>query len=721
MPNVKLQTLILLGVTPLLAMISTVIAVSHYFDIRQLIMRGFDQKLFAVSTVTASFVDPDVHASIYRPIDIRNLAYDSRDRRLYGLDASGHLYEINLTTGEALPVQSSNLYNLTDLTYHSNEDLLYGVNGAGQQLITIDPHHGDTRSLPLSTAVSGIAYDEDADILYGSHRSLSTIDPTTGTVTPTGTLPTFVRSLSINSGILYGTTIQDQPLIAIDPATVTPLPLPFMDELMAKTQQPILGIDLTPDRQLLIAGSQQLFKVNLNTQVIQADFASGYRSEATPDYQGYVQPMRRINNRLNLTYVYTQIVSGDRTITYVLDATEGEEHTPIGWVENLTEEEFSGVERVASTGRVYLSDIKPWEEWGLLKVAYAPILNETGQVVAMAGADVNISIITQKTRAALLRVMSVGIVSLLVGIVASVYISRRLTQPIESVKAMALKIAAGHYGQQMIISQPQEIADLVQSFNHMSVALQDNLATLQDTNESLETVRRQQELIEMLGQMQPAPPERHHPPVIQLYTPDPLHYAAGWVSEGDRILVWLPHPQTNLIDPKLDSPSPLMPHDDTEMVTYIQRQQSRLLAARQYKELERMTSRLLQHYVDWHSIRTTLDPLFPLDVTSFIFYDATTHSLRAIARHSSPFILLSLHQPYQIGNFLDTPELQLEPHQVIVVLSGATQVDQNTSNALNDLLNIPELNDLLQMLDEVLTAASHHPTRSTPIFVATVP
>ncbi|TVQ17507.1 MAG: HAMP domain-containing protein [Leptolyngbya sp. DLM2.Bin15] len=719
MPNVKLQTLILLGVTPLLGVISTVIAVSHYFDIRQLIMRGFDQKLFAVSTVTASFIDPQVHASIYRPIDIRNLVYHRRDRLLYGLDASGYLYEINLITGEALPVQFINVYNLTDLTYHSNDGLIYGVNGAGQELITIDPSDGEVRSLPLSTAVSGITYDEDADILYGSHRSLSTIDPTTGTVTPISTLPTFVRSLSIDNGILYGTTIQDQPLIAIDPATAAPLPLPFIDELMAKTQQPLLGIDITPERQLLIAGSQQLFHVNLATQVIETDFASGYRSEATPAYQGYVQPMQRINNRLNLTYVYTQIVSGDRTITYVLDATEGDEHTPIGLVENQTEEEFIGVEKVASTGRVYLSGIKPWEEWGLLKVAYAPILNETGQVVAMAGADVNISIITQKTRAALLRVMSVGIVSLLVGIVASVYISRRLTQPIESVKTMALKIAAGHYGQQMVISQPQEIADLVQSFNHMSVALQRNLANLQHTNDSLETVRRQQELIEMLGQMQPEPLEHHHPPVIQLYTPDPSHHAAGWVSEGDRILVWLPHPQTNLIDPKLDSLSTLLPRNDTEIVAYTQRQQSRLLATRQYKELERITSRLLQHYVDWSSIRPGLEPLFPLDITSFIVYDATTHSLRAIARHSSPFILLSLHQPYQVGNFLDSPELQLEPHQVIVVISGNTQIKQDSAA---DLLDIPELNTLLQMLQDVLTQAAEHRTRlTTPIFVAAVP
>jgi HAMP domain-containing protein len=716
MPNVKLQTLILITVAPLLGMISLVTALSHYLAIRQSIMRGFDQTLFAVSTVTAAMIDPEVHTSIYRPEDIRILTYHPEDGRWYGMNQSGLVYIINPNTGGAVPLLQTNAYNLTDLSAAPGRQRLYGVNGTGRQLVQIDLATNRVRSQPLSAPVSGIAYDPTTNTLYGSHHTLMTLNSRTGDITPLAPLPTLIRSLTVHSTGLYGLALQDQPLLMIQRETGATAPPPFLDHLMATSQQSLVGITSSRDR-LWVAGSQQLFHVDLASGVVEAAPATGYRSEETPEYQGYIQPMARISDRLNLTYVYTQIVSGDRSITYVLDATEGEEHTPIGFVEHLTAEEFSGIERVNTTGQVYLSGIKPWEEWGLLKVAYAPILNRTGQVVAMAGADVNISIITQKTRVALFRVMGVGVGSLLVGVGASIYIARRLTQPIESVKTMALKIAAGQYGQQIDIQTPQEIAALVQSFNHMSRALQQNLTALQTTNNTLEGVRQQQELIELLGQTRRISLDPGYLPVIQLYTPDPGSDGAGWVAEGSRILLWLTPAHSPLTLPHPEPLSTHLPHPGTELAAYAQQQRDRLLTVRRYKELERILSRLLQHYVDWASIRQTLTLLFPQDVSSFVFYDATTRTVHSIARQSSPFMILSHDQSRQVGNFLDTPELQLAPHQVLVLMSSVPRGTQEETLSLER----QELTALLSTLEDSLDQTlQRYPRKAAPIFIATL-
>src|SRR3546814_9162988 len=49
-------------------------------------------------------------------------------------------------------------------------------------------------------------------------------------------------------------------------------------------------------------------------------------------------PMRRIRERLGLTYIYTQVTSGRAEVRYILDGTDGDEHTPLGRSEEHTSE-----------------------------------------------------------------------------------------------------------------------------------------------------------------------------------------------------------------------------------------------------------------------------------------------------------------------------------------------------------------------------------------------
>ena len=58
----------------------------------------------------------------------------------------------------------------------------------------------------------------------------------------------------------------------------------------------------------------------------------GDAAEASPAYQQAVIPIRRIREALDLTYLYTQIRGGPQDICYVLDSTQGDEHSPIGFI-----------------------------------------------------------------------------------------------------------------------------------------------------------------------------------------------------------------------------------------------------------------------------------------------------------------------------------------------------------------------------------------------------
>ncbi|HTT57785.1 MAG TPA: hypothetical protein VMF63_11790, partial [Opitutaceae bacterium] len=135
-------------------------------------------------------------------------------------------------------------------------------------------------------------------------------------------------------------------------------------------------------------------------------------TETSPLYLKYVGPMQRIQREKGLTYLYTQIPTGGANIIYGLDGTIGTDHSPISSPDTAPAGEAEGIVGVYEHGSTYLSGMRVWQEWGLLKSAFVPIRNRQGAITAMSGADVNISIIKQKTRVALLAVTGCGLVLL---------------------------------------------------------------------------------------------------------------------------------------------------------------------------------------------------------------------------------------------------------------------------------------------------------------------
>ncbi|MCB9865506.1 MAG: M4 family metallopeptidase [Phycisphaerales bacterium] len=154
---------------------------------------------------------------------------DLKQRKLGGTNSSFYL-ELNAATGGAMAVSGLGLGgfgNVAGLAYDPNADTLYGTDTTSDQLVIIDPDTGAASAVGALgfASVSGLAFDPVSSTLYGSDTTtdqLITIDPVTGAGAAIGALGfASVSGLAFNptTGVLYGTDTSSDQLIVIDPLT----------------------------------------------------------------------------------------------------------------------------------------------------------------------------------------------------------------------------------------------------------------------------------------------------------------------------------------------------------------------------------------------------------------------------------------------------------------------------------------------------------------------
>jgi methyl-accepting chemotaxis protein len=216
--------------------------------------------------------------------------------------------------------------------------------------------------------------------------------------------------------------------------------------------------------------------------------------------------MTRIMARANLTYLYTQMVQGRDRIIYGVDGTVGKDHSPLRSTDTVRESEVEGIQRLMIDGTVYVSDITPWPPWGILKSAFAPIFNDQGRPVAMAGADVEAGMIRFKTRRALVITFGFGAAMLILGGVLAMVVSQKLTVPLTTIKNSALRAAAGDYTQQADVARPSELRHLAKRFTAVSTALGLEMNELKEALSVRRAARDRAGLVERLAIIPPKEP-----------------------------------------------------------------------------------------------------------------------------------------------------------------------------------------------------------------------
>jgi hypothetical protein len=204
--------------------------------------------------------------------------------------------------------------------------------------------------------------------------------------------------------------------------------------------------------------------------------------ERSAEYLRNVQPMRKIRNQLQLTYLYTQVFGRTQDIAYILDSNIDKEHSSLGSEDNLPKGTLGDLRAAITAGRVHVSPIEYQQQWGLLKTATAPMRTSQGRIAAMAGADVNISVIRVATQNALFASALIGIISLVICTLVVLVIVSRVARPIERLKLEALRIATGDHARPDHLTGPREVTKLRDALFGISLKMRSKLLAAQEAS-----------------------------------------------------------------------------------------------------------------------------------------------------------------------------------------------------------------------------------------------
>jgi HAMP domain-containing protein len=262
--------------------------------------------------------------------------------------------------------------------------------------------------------------------------------------------------------------------------------------------------------------------------------AAGGDPEQDPTYQKYVLPMREVRERAGLTFLYTQVLkSGEgRQCVYVLDGTVGEGHSDLGAVDTIPEDDWDVALRVVHDGAVAQTAIRQWEQWGLLKCGWAPMYGADGTIKAMAGADVEITVIRQKTYTVLLQTLGTGALALMLASAVSVRVARKLTQPLGEVRETALRIASGNYGVRCEVRTPREIGALGGALNALARVMETTVDAARPRMDGWRRLSADRALADRLA----LPGCRTRQLALRVL---PGPHASGFVEEGPCTLLWV--------------------------------------------------------------------------------------------------------------------------------------------------------------------------------------
>lgn len=499
--QLKLRSFFFVVITVALVALTIFLGRVVYSDLYRKILLTFDQKLLAASTVVASFVSGEDHDQIVQLTQIRGLTIDGG--KMYARYAVAP--DLLLLNPPARFTQTRPLdpepYYTTDIT--SANGMIYAASPEDENgdasIVSIDPRTGKTETFAgIDDYCVGVGYIDGALYCAGERLiRVPIVNGKAGEPEEVVTLESPLTGLSVaaDGKSLVATDTNNRQIVFLNPEDgkisksikLTKNGEPYRFGVFSIVYDPL-------SRTYYGVSTAALITINMESGAIRELTGIGFGpQEAQTIYGNLVDPMIRVRKNTGITFLYSAILVDREThINYALDSTQSDIHSNVGVADS--NEAQDDIRDVILKREIYLSPIADWEDWGLLKSSYVPILNEQGDAVAYAGADVNIDIIESATRLALLQVVIIGVVALVAGLVIAYFITERLTRPIYELKQSALQVAAGGFGNEIHVENPAELTHLSGSLTRLSRSLQETVTSLTGENFRLEEKRRRNEL-----------------------------------------------------------------------------------------------------------------------------------------------------------------------------------------------------------------------------------
>jgi len=538
----KLRTWMQLGLLPTLAGVAAWIGWDLYGDLREIILEGFDKQLTSPSVVTAAFIDPTEHQWLAEDRNMRGLAYNEKNDGFYALaDTQGQteLVRISATDGTIKEAGIVLQDEVLDLATDHRTGRLLGLIAATGELGWIGEADGTVSKIEGSP--QGIREIADGPVTGGVwllNEGLSLWDSSTRS-----SLQDARISLQAASSRMGGLDPNTDRMLLFSSFHNSVLWQSLADSVLRSEKwagevglPEEVGYDLKRERWVL--AQERLRLVNfISASEVEDMFGEAYGREDSEEYRRIIEPVIRLHDRLGLSFLYTQMVEAPDRIIYVIDAPESGTYSPLLSEDVLPATEVEGVTRLKALGTLHFTGLQRWDQWGWLKAAFAPIFDDEGQVVAMAGTDFNASVIEDRTRQALLAVFVIGGIALVAASAWSLVVSRRLRRPIEELKSGALAVAAGDF-RSLNVHGSREVNELAMVFNQASAVMKtlvENLTT--EVNQLLQRRDRAEVSRVFLHSMSPGY-ILGDLPEVEVNTERVMGWGAVAVKSGERLIWW---------------------------------------------------------------------------------------------------------------------------------------------------------------------------------------
>jgi PAS domain S-box-containing protein len=205
----------------------------------------------------------------------------------------------------------------------------------------------------------------------------------------------------------------------------------------------------------------------LLSQILDAtklDTIHGEAVQSLPVYQEYLEWLRVIRRtNPDIAYMYVMRLDGDR-VYFVIDSDETEKQASPGReYTTVVPALLEGFSRPAVDSEIVT------DEWGSTLSGYAPIQNGEGKY--LIGIDMDATEVRSKFHGLYFS----GLVSLLFGFILAMFLSRylasRFTTPITMLISRCKAIAEGDFDGDVRLRTGDELGNLMEAFNNMSIRL----------------------------------------------------------------------------------------------------------------------------------------------------------------------------------------------------------------------------------------------------------
>ncbi|MGE5415444.1 MAG: methyl-accepting chemotaxis protein [Acidobacteriota bacterium] len=237
-------------------------------------------------------------------------------------------------------------------------------------------------------------------------------------------------------------------------------------------------------------GKNAIDLANAASVYVDGDSLLSIKSESDPVYIQQVSRLRSFQKRsvTKIKFIYTLADSGKGKTRFVLDATEGEDHSPLNMEYDLREDMKPAFNGIPSADKQEYTD-----QYGSQLSGYAPIKDSTGKVVGIVGVDIDAKNISDAKTTTGWIIAGLVFVSLLLGLLVAFIISNMLVRPILTLDQgfTALEQAGADLTNRIQVSTGDELQHLSNSFNSFLGNLHDMIVNIAESNQQIEKANNQ--------------------------------------------------------------------------------------------------------------------------------------------------------------------------------------------------------------------------------------